>query len=44
MDLVEGLIKSVLTIGVVALVILAMAALFVIVFTLATSFDKHINQ
>lgn len=44
MELLEGLIRAALTAGFVVLVILAIAALFMLVFTLATSIDKRVNQ
>ncbi|HEV2072210.1 MAG TPA: hypothetical protein VGR29_01095 [Thermomicrobiales bacterium] len=44
MELLEGLIRAVLTVGFVVLVILAIAALFMLVFTLATSFDKRVHR
>lgn len=44
MDMVEALIKAALTAGAVAIIILSIAALFMVVFSLATSFDRRVNQ
>lgn len=44
MELVESLIRAVLTLGFLLIVILAIAALFMLVFTLATSFDKRVHR
>jgi hypothetical protein len=43
MDILVELIKGVLTLGVIAVIALAMAALFIIVLSLATGIDRNIQ-
>lgn len=43
MELLGGLIEALLTIGVIALVALLMAALFIIVLSIATGIDRNIQ-
>ena len=44
MDIVLGLIQAVITVGAIALVIMLVAALFPIVFSLGTIIDRRINN
>ena len=44
MDILLGLIQAVITVGAIALVIVLVAALFPIVFSLGTVIDKRINN
>lgn len=44
MDVIVWLIQSALTVGAVLLVIGALAALFMIVFSIGTGIDRRINQ
>ena len=44
MDLLEGLLKSGLTIGALVVVLLLLAALVMIVFGIATGIDDHIQR
>lgn len=44
MGLVVGLIQAVITLGAIALILLLIAVLFMIVFSLGTMFDKRINN
>lgn len=44
MDFILWLIQSALTLGVVILIIGALAALFMIVFSLATGIDRRLHQ
>ena len=44
MDILLGLIQAAITVGAIALVIILVAALFPIVFSLGTGIDKRINN
>lgn len=44
MDILIGLIKAALTLGVIVAIILALAALFMIVFSIATGIDRRIQE
>ena len=44
MDLIVGLFQAVITVGVIALIIVLVASLFPIVFSLATMMDKRVNN
>lgn len=44
MDFLIGLIQAAITFGAIAIVILLVAALFPIVFSLGTMFDKHTSN
>lgn len=44
MDFLLGLLKAALTFGAVAVVILVLAGLFVLVFSLGTSIDRRVNN
>lgn len=44
MGLVVGLIQAVITLGAIALILLLIAVLFMIVFSLGTMFDKRISN
>lgn len=44
MDVVMSLVRAALTLGVIAAVIILIAVFFIVVFTLGTGIDKHLNQ
>lgn len=44
MDILIGLLKAALTFGVIFAVIVALAALFMIVFSIATGIDRRIQE
>jgi len=44
MDLVMSFVRAGLTLGAMAAIIIAIAVLFTVVFTLATGMDKRVNQ
>lgn len=44
MELVEGLIKSGITLVVLAVIMIALAALFMIIFGIATGIDDKMNN
>lgn len=44
MDVLIGLLQAALTIGAVAVVIMLVAGLFMIVFSLGTMFDRRVNN
>ena len=44
MDLIMSLVRAVLTFGVLALILIGIAVFFTVVFMLATSLDKRVNQ
>lgn len=44
MDFLLGLLKAALTFGAVAVVILVLAGLFILVFSLGTSIDRRVNN
>lgn len=44
MDLILGFLRAGLTLGAMAIIIIAIAVLFTVVFTLATGLDKRVNQ
>lgn len=44
MDLVMSLIRTALTFGVLALILIAIAVFFTVIFMLGTSMDKRIGQ
>jgi hypothetical protein len=43
-DLLIGLLQALLTLGVVALVIGVIAVMFIVIFMLANTLDKNVNQ
>lgn len=44
MDLIIGLIQAAVTVGAIALILVLVAGLFMIVFSLATMMDKRVNN
>lgn len=44
MDFLLGLIQAAITFGAIALVILILAGLFILVFSLGTSIDRRVNN
>lgn len=44
MDAIEQIVRAVLTVGILIVVVLALAALFMIVFNIATGIDDHIQE
>lgn len=44
MDFVIGLIQAVITVGAIALVIVLVALLFPVIFSLGTMIDKRVNN
>lgn len=44
MDFVVGLVQAALTLGAIALILVLIAGLFMIVFSLGTMMDKRINN
>lgn len=44
LDVLSALVRTVLTFGVIALVIGGIAVMFIVVFTLANGFDRRIGQ
>lgn len=44
MDVLIGLLQAALTVGAVAVVIMLVAGLFMIVFSLGTMFDRRVNN
>lgn len=44
MDVIVGLIQAAITVGALALILMLVAALFMIVFSLASMMDKRVNN
>lgn len=44
MDVIIGLIQAAITVGAVALILVLVAAMFMIVFSLASMMDKRVNN
>jgi hypothetical protein len=44
MDFLLGLLQAAITVGVIALIVVLVAGLFMIVFSLGTMMDKRINN
>ncbi len=44
MDLILGLVQAVITLGAIALIIVAVAGLFILVASLGTMMDKRVNN